>query len=293
MPTDKNYWKPDRVVYRRKPQKHRALFNKTRLIVIGYLAVIALVYWGAYLLLHLAYFRITTIQVEGSRAISADDIKGAIAPKISGDWWYLVPKNNILFFSTAATERALQKDFPALKTVSVEKHFPHDILGSFSERELWAIYCRVPAGFGNATSTVETSVPRQCFFIDHGGTLFREAPEVEGSLILTFAADDPAPIGMGSRRLTPEEILRFESLSKILREQAGIAVSGFEFRENSPDDVWVITSAGYAIIVTKSDDFEKVAEVIKAVLDNEIRDRILRLDYIDARFGNKVFVKYR
>jgi len=291
MPTDKNYWRSDRVVYRRKPQKNRALLNKNRLIILGVLAALCLVYWGIYVFLHLEYFRVTEIAVSGTEAIPADDIKNYLAGEIAGARWNILPKDNILFYSTDKAGEKLEDKFPAIKTAVVEKHMPGGISASISERKLEAIYCK--SASDNATSTSGRLLVGQCFFMDGEGIIFSSAPKVEGTLILAIISDDPAGVSLGRQVMEPEELLNLEKLATTFSEFARIAVNSFELRKNAPEDVWAISSAGYFIIVSRADDYEKVAGIVKTVIDSEVKGRISQLDYIDARFGNKVFVKYK
>jgi hypothetical protein len=47
------------------------------------------------------------------------------------------------------------------------------------------------------------------------------------------------------------------------------------------------------LILNVKDDYSRVFSVLKTVLENEIKDKAKDIDYIDLRFGNKVFYKYK
>ena len=292
MPANRDYWKPDRVVYRRKPAKNRALLNKTRLVLVGCVIFLGLMYWGTYEFLHLDYFQITRISVTGTKSLSENEVQNYLAAEIEGERWHTLPNSNILFFSPALAGQKLTDHFPAIKSASVEKHFPGEIYASITERTLFAVYCEDGDDTGTSTPALSPS-SAPCFFMDPGGVIFREAPRVVGTLILTFVSDGMSDVELGQQVLEPDVLSGFQQLAEAFAKIAGIAVNGFRLRKNAPDDAWVETGGGYSIIVRRDADSQKVAEIIKAVLENEIRDRASNLEYIDARFGNKVFVKYR
>ncbi|MBI2054886.1 MAG: FtsQ-type POTRA domain-containing protein [Candidatus Sungbacteria bacterium] len=280
MPTDRDYWKTSKVVYRRKPQKRQALFTKTRLALIGVLILLGLLYLGAYKLLRLPYFQIMDIKIEGLIMIPESDIRKFMESGLSGDKWHLIPKSNILFFSPRSASIALGKAYPAVREVTIKKIFPREVSVAIQERTLFAIYC---ARSGEVES---------CFFMDRDGVLFRQSPNIQGTLILKFASDAASP-SLGASIFTPEEIVKFESWLEEFKNKVGLRVSSFQFKQNSPKDIWLGTDGGFYVIVTKDSEPSKTAEIVKTVLDNEVKNNRAKLEYIDARFGNKVFYKLK
>lgn len=284
MPTDRDYWKTSRVVYRRKPPKRQALLTKTRLVFIGVLVLLAFLYLGIYQLLRIRYFQITDVKIEGLAAIQESDIRKFMESEFSGDYWRLIPKSNILFFSPRAASAALEKAYPAVREATIKKIFPHVVSVAIQERTLFAIYC--------AKSSDEATEAGTCFFMDREGVLFRPSPNIQGTLILKFASDTASP-SLGAAIFTPGEIAKFEAWLGELKNRAGFRISSFQFKQNSPKDIWLGTDGGFYVIVTKDSEPQKTAEIVKTVLDNEVKANRAKLDYIDARFGNKVFYKLK
>lgn len=283
MPADRDYWKTSRVVYRRKPPKRQALLTKTRLAFIGVLILLGLLYFGLYQLLRLPYFQITEIRTEGLATISEIEIRKFMEAELKGNYRHLIPKSNILFFSPRTASVALEKVYPVVREAAVRKVFPHVVSISIQERTLFAIYC---AQSGKAAEV------ESCFFMDREGVLFRQSPNIQGALILKFTSDTASP-SLGAAIFTPEEISRFDLWRGEFKNRAGLGVLSFQFKQNSPKDIWLGTDGGFYVIVTKDSEPQKTAEIVRTVLENEIKASRAKLEYIDARFGNKVFYKVR
>lgn len=280
MTGGRSEWRSQRVVYRRKPRRPKALLTATRLIWIGVVLSLGLAYVGIYKLLHLPYLQIAAIELYGQEAIEEEALRHSLAVSMEGDRFYLIPRSNIFFFSPRVAEASLKSQYPEIKAVEIEKQFPGKIFVTIAERKIWGVYC----GKKDAAS--------ECFFIDREAILFRPAPMVEGSLILTFHSDRPAP-PLGSPAFTKEDAEMFASMVEAFREGTALPVSGFSFRANAPKDVWMETESGFHIIAAKDADPKELAGIVQAVLEKEVKGRQERLEYLDARFGNKVFIKYR
>lgn len=277
MPGEREVWKTNRVVYRRKPKPQRALFSKMRLLVLLCVLGLGILYLGLYQIFHLPYFQVAYIDVRGGETISSDKLKIFLKESLAGDRWGLFPKSNILFLSPRRTEAALQGEYPEIQSVIVEKQLPQTIRVTISERAIWAVYC--------------SEEPVLCSFIDGEGVIFRAAPMVQGSLILTIHSENPLP-PLGTIVFSPEEISLLQQFQSSF-ENVGVPVTGFQLKQNSPKDFWIKTKEGFFVVVIKEAHPEETANIVKTVLEKEVGGRRGSLEYLDARFGNKVFVKYR
>lgn len=273
-------WKTNRVVYRRKPHARSALLTKKRLFVVLGVGILIAMYLGVYQMLHLPYFQVAEIEVHGTETIADSELRAFVKDSLSGDRWKLLPRSNILFVSPRTLESLIKTLYPEVRSAKVEKRFPRTVLVTLEERSIWAVYCGTNA---EALS---------CFFLDKEGVLFREAPLVEGSLILSFHSElSPPPLG--TLVFDASEVLQFQQISTAFDVHAGVPIVSFSFKRNAPKDVWVRTKEGFSIIIAKDAHPDETAGIVKAVLEKEVREKRNRLDYLDARFGNKVFVKYK
>ena len=312
MPTDRDYWKPDRVVMRRKAHTRRALFNKNRILALLSLILAGFLWWGLYLLLHLSAVQVVSIEVSGTETLSQNDIQSSLESLIAGDRWHLVPRRNIFFISTASLEKTLKSSIPTITEVHIKKVFPRALDVTIRERELWAIYCAGEYAIEIvSTSTLAVASPVEiaglangrptesdfsnCYMLDRDGVLYQPAPSVEGSLLLQVRSDEfPSSNDLlGVKSLDPGLIVNLALLSDETREVLGFGVSAFELHKNSPKDVWFEAPERFRVVLTRGSDYREALKTVKTVLDNQIRDRRNALEYIDARFGTRVYYKLR
>lgn len=273
------------VIYGRRPNPRRALFNKTRLYWLLIAAGVLVCYALLYQFLHWRKIQIAEVAVIGVKTLAADDVEQSVRLGLAGDRWRLLPRGNFLFFSPQPHERALLAALPALKSVEIKKYFPRTIEVAVEERKVWAIYC-----FREKVAAEPNA--EQCFYTDEDGILFEPAPSASGNLILTIISDAP-PRTIGEKALERTEIETLESYRAALDRIAGLKITGFEFKANAPKDVWAITRSGFSLVLARDDNPPRVAVVIKTVLAEEVKGQRARLQYLDARFGNRVFVKYK
>lgn len=301
MPTDRDYWKPDRVVMRRKSHARRALFNKNRILALLSLILAGFIWWGLYVLLHLSAVQVASIEIRGTETLSENNIQSRLESLIAGDRWHLVPRHNIFFISTVSLENKLKQSVPTIAEVHIKKVFPRSLDVTIHERELWAIYCAgeyVVPSLGTSTSPSEVPTTdnfSNCYTLDRDGVLYQPAPAVEGSLLLQVRSDEFSSSDdlLGVKSLDPGLIVNLALLADEAREILGFGAVAFELHKNSPKDVWLETPEHFRIVLTRDSDYREALETVKTVLDNQIRDRRNLLEYIDARFGTRVYYKLR
>lgn len=285
---DRDYWNTGKVVYPRKTKKNRGLLTPRRLIALASLASLAFIFFGIRAFLHIQYFQVADVNISGIDSAMAEEIRSAFNRELAGDRWYLVPRRNILFFSPKAGAAFIQSAFPEVNEVSIKKTFPNEVEVAASLRKVWAVLCYEERG----RDPLKLSESKDCYFIDEEGILFDTAPSVSGRLILTVHTDRlPRPLGESA--ITADEVFKLKRIKERLKENAGINAIGFVLRENAPKDAWAKTADGYYIIFTKDDIPERLSSTIKAAIEGEVKGNTAGLLYIDARFGNKLFVKYR
>lgn len=149
--------------------------RRFRIKLYAYSAIIILIIiFIFYLIAYSPIFRIREFKIAGNRQISEDEIMKILeSSALTNKTYLLLGPKNLLPWNKKAI------DFPktSLKKVFIERDWFKQILNiTVEERERLAIWC------GNNN---------QCYWVDGSGLLFGEAPETEGSLLLTVYADKP------------------------------------------------------------------------------------------------------
>jgi len=184
-----------------------------------------------------------------------------------------------LFFSGYFSIRAVSVSGVDLALVTVKKRFIHNIAIEAKLREKKGIAC------AEAGRT-------QCFYFDKNGVIFEESPEIVGATILLFHDNTVLDSSLPSEKYTKETVDFADNIKVKLFEKTDVSVSYFVFL-NDNGDIEARTDKGFKIMMTTNGQAEEQARVIKSVLENEIKDKISALDYIDLRVENRAYYKLR
>ena len=139
-----------------------------------------------------------------------------------------------------------------------------------------------------------------CYFLDKEGYIFDEAPYFSGEVYFKFyGVPEPNtenPAGSYVAKGYFDKLILFKNtLTEINLKPAVIYIQDGE-------DAKILLSKDKAsslapeIIFKKDSDYQKIAENLKAALDTEpliskFKNNYSTLQYIDLRFGNKVYFK--
>lgn len=293
--------------YHRRVQK-KPRMSRRRLFIAGIgVAMLALAGLGVYAL-RLPRWHITTVEVRGVHVLSADEIRKQLVGALNGMYFGFIPRKNYFFTNTESLAADLARIYPRIASVRVNKEFPRTLIATIEERKFWGMYCVRPADeeFRTASST-ETGMPasvatasvvslapppQKCAYLDKTGFAFEEAPYSSGALIIKIIGTG-SDIPLNQTVVVPEMLSVVEAFSRAMRDEARIAITGFEFVPQVASEIHLMTQEGFRIWVDVSDDPSRVARTLNVVLAREIGERRKELEYIDLRLGGKVFYRMK
>ena len=258
-------------------QLKRARKKKIRLILYCSLGAIGAVGF-LYFLFFSGYFSIRAVSVFGVDSALAEEVKKIAWAELEGSVLF-VSRRNVLLFSMNEISEKVKNEMPILEVVTVKKRFIHNIAIEAKLREKKGIAC---AEDGRT----------QCFYFDKNGVIFEESPEIVGAAILLFRDNTVLGSVLPSEKYSKETVDFADNIKAKLFENTGISISYFSFL-NDDGDIEARTDKGFKIMMTTNGQAEEQARVIKSVLENEIKDKINSLDYIDLRVENRAYYKLR
>ncbi len=270
-----------RILYTPRHEKKMSAVSRGRTFRVVAVALAACVILLAIFFLWRPAWQIRRVTIQGLRVVPESVIRERIADSLVGAYAWMVPRASILVVRTGAIADQIKKEFPQVRDVAVAKRFPDALDVSVTERSLWGIFCN---DLKTATST--------CAAIDESGYAYATSPEVTGALIMRVRSDG-ADVSVGSFAVEHTTMDRMRALADGLSAAAGSLPLNFELRAQLPSEIRALMPEGYRIIFRRDDDPAHTLVILKKVLDEEIGDRRKRLDYIDLRFGNKVFYKLK
>jgi len=263
----------------RRIRARKSRFQR-RFFGIGLLFIILVVLLG-YVFFFTGLLVIDNVEILGAKKIEQEEVMNLVEEFIPRSilFWEVT---NIVLLPTQDIEQKLIEVFPEIRSVHVEKKFPHSITVTIQERRGVAIWCRDEEW-------------QECFALDADGIVFERRNPGEFLPLLNFV--DPVQVRLG------ENIIEEELLEHVLdfhgRVRRFLTFGDEEIRIVlynivSGTRVNVKTSEHWDIYINPKKNIEWQVEKLRAVFKKNIPpERRGELEYIDLRFGDQAFIKYR
>lgn len=243
-------------------------------------------------------FRVDEIEVRGNESVPEWEIRDAVTDALKGRRWLIMPQTSLLIASEAAIENALNERY-VLETLTVSKHPPRKLVVELKER-VSAVLLQMPDGRQGLVD-LQGAVTR----------LYRpeEALEVSKKLGPSLQEQTGAPktqypalfderdekLELREEALKPNVVQAAIDLPGLFEERFGRAPYFEELRIDGKDaqTLRLRTSEGWSIYLDASQDLRGQLLNAEVVLKSKVGAQRPQLDYIDVRFGEKVFFKLR
>ena len=269
---------PRSVKRRRGSSSKKGLFT---FLVVG--IVFACVAGGIYFA-RIRRLQVTKISVEGVSSLSQDEIAARIRSMLDGKYFGLVPRTNIFLIRSSRIAKELIAAVPMIRSIRITKTIPDRVTVSVVERTLWAIACN--------DLNISPKKPVQCAYIDDTGFAYESSPLSVGSLI-TRITTDMAEQHIPSAFFDGAFVADAGMMKQIVEHATSARVIGYDFSSALPREMKVKTAEGFTVIFPRGAILADTEKVLQRVFEQEIKEKQPQLDYIDVRFGNKVFFKFR
>jgi hypothetical protein len=246
--------------------------------VYGVFLIVILFLVGLLYLIQLPQIQISEVKVSGNAFISSKELQDKANEVLDAHILWIIPKSNIFIFSKKELEIKLKQN-PAIVSVKIRKDFFKTLTIEIQEQEKEMIYC----------TTLERT---ECFYINKTGFIYARVNEyiIPEQEILIY---------------TEQGVKKIQDT--ILDEKTYIDVVLFVKNTARQDirigDVYIkldgvvefVTREKVRIITSLFDDFKKDFANLVALFEKSVltKEQMPQIEYIDLRFGNKVFYKNR
>ncbi|MEK7569758.1 MAG: hypothetical protein AAB500_02630 [Patescibacteria group bacterium] len=259
-----------------KKKRRRLAFGKT----FFYLFLLTGVFVGLVYASSFSRFNIKGVEVIGAKVVDEAEIRKVAEEELSGKYLWLFPRSNFLIYPKSKMGDRLLDNFKTLKSATIKLTGEESLSIEITEREPRFIWCgRSPEESG------------ECYFMDEGGFIFAPAPYFSGNVYFKFFGDvgSVAPEGVSFASSNFGKL----SVYKDVAINLGLDVSHFVVSQEGGAALYFQKKSGVARIIFPLDkDAEKTADNLALVLGSEdLKDKLEALEYIDLRFGNKVYYK--
>jgi len=255
---------------------------------VFFLLVFLIFAGGIVALFYIPRFRINEISVKGIEVLNGKQFNGEIENILNGKLYSIIPYDNFLFIPTKKITDELLQKFPILKKIIIARNFSQKLSVEVEERKPEALWCLTLTDNSVATSTTITT--DSCAFVDEKGFIFAPAPFFSGTIFPKFFDEREEPSIIG-REMIPEA--EFEKLSafKDLLFKNDINVAKIILQDEGIYEVY--SKEGWYVLLNTKNEPNSSFNNLKLVFDTQIKEKRPKLEYIDLRFGKKIFFKYK
>lgn len=227
---------------------------------------------------YLPQFSIQQVEVVGADETSKKLVRAYVETELDNGSRPFLSSRSIFFYPARALEAGIQEYFPRIQSVTISRDsfLAQTVRVTIAERNTEARWC------GNTA----------CYLLDSAGFIFaEEATSTPSTALYTFTGvfpPDAAPLG---QKFLPEH------LGGVLAFLQELGTAGFAAERVSIEneqDFSVLLKRGFVIRVPLEEDLSQIVRNLDVVLSSDtLRRREGELEYIDLRFGNRVYYKFR
>lgn len=257
--------------------------------------VVAFFCFGAVKFFTLPALQINGIAVEGTKRIAKDAVLKKTEAEISENYYWFFPKKNILLYPKDKIKEDILLSFPSVASIVLSVSGKHELVVSLTEREPVALWC------GREKPAQGIIANSDCFYVDKNGYIFGVSPNFSGDAYFTLYGGETIKKGknIGQSMTTPEIFQKILLLRDFL-SGFHIVVNTLYFTENGYAEF--LSADGFAIKWNTDQNIDALKGNMQAVFRSpNWKDSIFSVDsedvkpleYLDFRFGNKVFYKQK
>lgn len=257
-----------KITKRRQKRRNFGLFVK-----VG--AVLFVLVGGVYIL-RADFLQVKKFEVLGNQTLGVESLKNAAANFSLGNKFLLVPKSNILFLSENQLAAVMLSKFPRIQNVDISKNYlDKNIVIKITEREAQYLWC---------------SGSDECFNMTASGLVFEKTDNMDNKIIFEgVLASSPIMKNFA----TPEKM---KSYAKMIEDfgMAGFDAVSINVESDDKAVAKIKTDKNISNIIFNpaENDFSKpVQNAILLIKETKSKNPSAVFQYIDTRFGNKMFYK--
>ncbi len=275
---------PQRESERRSPLRTRR--RKVRLIIAAVILILCLALaWGTRMLSYHPQLTIQTISVEGAERVPPEVVISYVTTLLDDGRFHFLARRNIFLYPKSALANAVATNFPRIASAHVSRESPlsTNLIVRIEERDPFSRWCAEP----------EVDMSAACFWMDSNGFVFAEAASEErGANAYVFTKGltlgGEWPIG---ETFSPGHIPGILAMLRYL-ENADFKPTGASIENDQ--DLFIYLEEGFFIKASYGQDAAQLARNLELILESDaLRGKATNLDYIDLRFGNRVYYKMK
>ncbi len=263
----------------KKPLPLKTRRKRVRILIgVGGFIFFALTLYFLHWMSYRPAMRIQNVSVRGAMLQDPDDVAAFTREKLNDGKKYFIPRDNIFSYPKEELRAGIVRSFPRLQSVRLGRSgvFGTTLIVNVDERTAFATWC---------------SDQGACYVFDDGGLIFaptERSGKPELAYVFYGAIDQNAAIGSV---FLPEKLRGVLDLLQRMREARFIPVS---LRVLDEQDYTIALTNGFTIKASFGQEIDTIVHNLELVsVAPALRGKEAELEYIDLRFGNRVYYKFK
>src|SRR3989339_1142848 len=264
-----------------RKKRRNTVWRKLAMISVLFLAIFVLLGFAA----RLKDVNIQTVSVTGNKLIDAKELEDFTWEILGGHFFWLYPKSNIMIYPDLELKNRIQERFKRIENIEIFSNADLTLSIKIKERGAKYVWCDEYI---------------KCYFTDEYGYIFDEAPYFSGPVYLKFQGGvnlDKTPVGQIVAGPDFEKLTSFTETMKTF----GLEATMVNLSKENETEIYLISAdetIAPKIVLNRKNDLTRVIENLQTAvqsepLKTEIADNYKSLLYIDLRFDNKVYYKFK
>jgi len=251
--------------------------------------ILIIIFLGVRFVVRADIFLIKNVEINGNKNISSADIKNLVDQQKKSHKFFVIPQDNIIFFDTERLEETIENNY-ILDDLKIAKDYFHTIKIQLTE----------------AVTSIVWLTKNKSFYIDLDGQVISDVKvigngedsdesinilrnrAIEENLPIIFD-DKDSQLKAGDIVLNNDIVSFIIDLNKALDEK-NIVVRYYQISPDNKNEIWAKVLEGYNIYFSTELGIIEQVNNLNALLDEKIKNPT-EIEYIDLRFGKKVFYK--
>ena len=265
-------------------KKRERLFIKIGVFFLVLIMLIGIVSYVS----HRKEIRISKVELYGGVLVRQSDIEAEILQFLYGSYFWLFPKGNVFLYPKNSLENYLKEKFKRIDTIDIQRKKFDSLSVKITERKPEALWCDLPVP--------EMGTPEHCYFMDSNSTIFVEAPYFSGDAYFKYYGLMSTSTTVIGREYMASST-QFSDISKFISDIRKLSVSPVYLLAKDNGEFTLVLSTGAEIYFDTKESLSKTSSNLNALLSSDVfptsSDPTINVDYIDLRFGNKLFYRLK
>jgi hypothetical protein len=273
-------------MFKKSPLKRTQLHRKKRrmrlLKIGGVVFVLLILFAGVVWMSHWNSLILSDVEVKGNAAVDSQDIQDIAQKHFQGKYYFLFPRSNKFFYQKDAIVEDILATHPRIKSAHLKVN-RQTLEISIEERVPSYTWCK-------GQPQVEKG---DCYFIDDNGFIFSNAPSFSGNVYVAFYGLVVGNTPIGATYLNKDT---FSTIGSVIEFFNTKNIPTYALLA-SPNGVMELYFSQGGKLVFKNDQASStlINNIDLILKDTHILSPSMlpTLEYLDIRFGNKVYYKIK